>query len=145
MNTLIKWPGGKERELPIIEDGVPEYSGRYIEPFVGGGALFFDTEGKDCFINDKSWDLINFYKCISSRDKAFAECLDKEYDSLKRLTEFVDKNSTELLDLYLMHDTTEDFLKRNEILFCSIAVAGYDIFYKELDKNLKSKIRKFHS
>ena len=40
MKTILKWPGGKEKELPIIRKYSPIYSGRFIEPFVGGGAVF---------------------------------------------------------------------------------------------------------
>ena len=35
MKTILKWPGGKEKELPVIRKYTPEYTGRYVEPFVG--------------------------------------------------------------------------------------------------------------
>ena len=44
MKTILKWPGGKEKELPVIRKYSPSYTGRFIEPFVGGGAVFFDTD-----------------------------------------------------------------------------------------------------
>ena len=40
MKPLLKWPGGKAREIDQIIDLIPEYD-RYIEPFFGGGAMFF--------------------------------------------------------------------------------------------------------
>ncbi|MBR4343946.1 MAG: DNA adenine methylase, partial [Lachnospiraceae bacterium] len=43
MKTILKWRGGKEKELPVIRKYSPSYNGRFIEPFVGGGAVFFDT------------------------------------------------------------------------------------------------------
>mgnify|MGYP000541494504 FL=1 len=39
MNPLIKWPGGKSREIDKIKPLIPEHK-RYVEPFFGGGALF---------------------------------------------------------------------------------------------------------
>ena len=64
MKTLLKWPGGKESELPVIRQYMPEFSGRYIEPFVGGGAAFFDTDARMSCINDRSRELINLYRCV---------------------------------------------------------------------------------
>lgn len=40
MKTILKWPGGKEKDLPVIRKYTPSYTGRFIEPFVGGGAVF---------------------------------------------------------------------------------------------------------
>jgi DNA adenine methylase len=39
---FVKWAGGKRQLLPELQRHVPERFGRYIEPFVGGGALFFE-------------------------------------------------------------------------------------------------------
>ena len=44
MKTFIKWAGGKEKELPIIMDNLPEHFDRYVEPFVGGGAVLFSLK-----------------------------------------------------------------------------------------------------
>ncbi|MDR1517363.1 MAG: DNA adenine methylase, partial [Dysgonamonadaceae bacterium] len=41
MKPLIKYRGGKSNEIPNIEKHIPKYKGRYIEPFFGGGALYF--------------------------------------------------------------------------------------------------------
>lgn len=38
---ILKWAGGKTQLLKELTERVPEAYGRYIEPFVGGGALFF--------------------------------------------------------------------------------------------------------
>lgn len=41
MNTaIIKWSGGKSREMKYIENLIPAFD-RYIEPFFGGDAMFF--------------------------------------------------------------------------------------------------------
>ena len=46
MKPILKYPGGKEKELPVIISALPEKIGRYYEPFVGGGAVFFGMRGK---------------------------------------------------------------------------------------------------
>lgn len=72
MRPLIKYPGGKEKELKIITACLPEQVENYYEPFVGGGAVFFSLNpGKNKYINDKSNDLINFYRCVKDGDESF--------------------------------------------------------------------------
>ena len=48
---MIKYRGGKSKEIPNIIWHIPRFSGRYIEPFLGGGALFFYLEPKKAIIN----------------------------------------------------------------------------------------------
>ena len=38
---ILKWAGGKTQMLGDIMPKIPQKYGKYIEPFVGGGALFF--------------------------------------------------------------------------------------------------------
>ena len=52
MKTFIKWAGGKEKELPIIMNNLPEHYDRYVEPFVGGGAVFLNINCKKNIVND---------------------------------------------------------------------------------------------
>ena len=44
MKPMIKYAGGKSREIEVIKRFIPEYKGKYIEPFLGGGALYFYLE-----------------------------------------------------------------------------------------------------
>ena len=57
MRPLIKWAGGKSSEIKYVEKIIPKHS-RYIEPFFGGGALFFDLEPEKAVINDVSTELM---------------------------------------------------------------------------------------
>ena len=41
IKPFIKWAGGKEKELTYIKENLPKKIDRYIEPFVGGGAVYF--------------------------------------------------------------------------------------------------------
>lgn len=61
MKPLVKYRGGKSKEIPHLIKHIPKYSGRYIEPFFGGGALFFHLEPKRAIINDINSKLIAFY------------------------------------------------------------------------------------
>lgn len=66
MKPLIKYRGGKSKEIPHIIKHIPRYSGRYIEPFFGGGALFFHLEPKKAIINDINTKLIDFYNGVKT-------------------------------------------------------------------------------
>ncbi|RZL32961.1 MAG: DNA adenine methylase, partial [Pedobacter sp.] len=64
IKPIIKWTGGKYREFALFKDHIPTFE-RYIEPFFGGGGVFFSLQPKTpVIINDKSTDLIQFYKQI---------------------------------------------------------------------------------
>ncbi len=38
--SILKWPGGKERELYQIKNALPKQIKNYYEPFIGGGRFF---------------------------------------------------------------------------------------------------------
>ena len=61
MKPLVKYRGGKSKEIPHLIKHIPQYDGRYIESFFGGGALFFHLEPKRAIINDINSKLISFY------------------------------------------------------------------------------------
>ncbi len=52
MTPIIKYREGKSNELHYIIKHIPAFKGRYIEPFFGGGALYFYLEPKNAIIND---------------------------------------------------------------------------------------------
>lgn len=66
MKPIIKYRGGKAKEIPQILPHIPKFTGKYIEPFFGGGALFFYLEPKNAIINDINKNLIDFYKDIKN-------------------------------------------------------------------------------
>lgn len=64
IKPIIKWTGGKYREFTLFKDHIPTFK-RYIEPFFGGGGVFFALQPTTpVIINDKSTDLIRFYQQI---------------------------------------------------------------------------------
>ncbi len=74
MKPLIKWPGGKGRLIRELTPMVSR-SERYLEPFLGGGALFFSQEPQSSKVNDLSSELVGFYRCVQRGDEAFlASC-----------------------------------------------------------------------
>lgn len=66
MKPLIKYRGGKSKEITHIERHIPNFNGKYIEPFFGGGALFFYVEPEKAIINDINSKLMDFYNSVKS-------------------------------------------------------------------------------
>lgn len=61
---FLKWAGGKTDLLPKLRPLVPQQYGKYIEPFLGGGAFFFNLCPKRATISDSNEDLINAYVVV---------------------------------------------------------------------------------
>ncbi len=61
MNPVIKYRGGKSREIPHFQKYFPSSWNRYIEPFLGGGAVFFHLEPERAILNDVNVRLMTFY------------------------------------------------------------------------------------
>lgn len=152
--TFIKWAGGKEKELPIILKNKPINFERYIEPFVGGGAVYLNIDCPDSIINDKSDELMLLYKMIKKQDPLFISSLkeiNKNWISLEKL---VYDNEVELIEIYNKikndeEDTkelVEKFVDKNSKKLNKLLEDDFDInlynFIKEIKKNLISKLNR---
>jgi len=94
---FLKWAGGKRRLLDQFEDHYPRELKlgkitKYVEPFLGGGAVFFRLNGeyafKEVVLNDINYELIMAYRVIQN-------CLDDLADILKPLDESFNKMKRE--------------------------------------------------
>jgi DNA adenine methylase len=63
---LLKWAGGKTQLLSELAPKIPKKYGRFIEPFFGGGALFFSIMPVDGIIADSNPELINLYRTVAT-------------------------------------------------------------------------------
>jgi DNA adenine methylase len=64
LTPLVKWSGGKKDELDRILPYLPKEYSMYIEPFIGGGAIYFYLCPEQAVINDVHKELIDFYQSI---------------------------------------------------------------------------------
>jgi len=86
--SCLKWAGGKSKLLPTI---LPLLKGnRLIEPFMGSGVVFLNSEQTDVLVNDFNSDLINVFQQIQ-----------------KHPTRLIN----ELKPLFLVGNTEEDYIK----------------------------------
>ena len=153
LKPLLKWPGGKEKELKYILPNVPAFK-RYFEPFVGGGSVFMAMTAKEYFVNDFSSELISLYNCIASSNENFfwyAELMDKSWENCNRFF----RNNYILVDKYLEYreeKISKDELKQFIHDFCNCkkeeiyAILGKEIgalpsiIMKEMETNLFRKM-----
>ncbi|MBA7565914.1 Modification methylase DpnIIA [subsurface metagenome] len=64
---FLRYPGGKGRLLQFLSNRIPaaaEITGRYIEPFIGGGAVFLHVQPQQAIISDLNGELVELYKGI---------------------------------------------------------------------------------
>jgi len=80
---FLKWVGGKTQLLSEIRDFMPETFGTYREPFIGGGALFFDVKPKKAVLSDMNERLIRAYRGIKKDVQAVIDLLE-EYPHKKK-------------------------------------------------------------
>ncbi len=61
---IVKWVGGKRQLMFELLKNMPESYNRYFEPFIGGGALFFELQPNNAYISDMNKELINLYEVV---------------------------------------------------------------------------------
>ncbi|MDV3878874.1 DNA methyltransferase [Elizabethkingia anophelis] len=122
MKPLVKYRGGKSKEIPHLKKHIPKFDGRYIEPFFGGGAMFFYLEPQRAIINDINSKLMTFYEGVRTNFDTLQQELSeieriyrinrKEFDELKALTptERVEDNNEALY--YQLRDMFNDLSEK---------------------------------
>ena len=138
MKPMIKYRGGKSKEIPNIMWHIPRFRGRYVEPFLGGGALFFYLEPRQAVINDINDKLIGFYNGVRNNFLALGGELDelektygqnrKEFDILKKThpnDRIQDKNEELYYKLRAMYNGTADKEYSDAALYYYINKTAY--------------------
>jgi DNA adenine methylase len=134
---FVKWVGGKRGLLSQITPLLPKEFNNYFEPFVGGGALFFELydqgklDGKKVYLFDINAELINTYEMVRDNPTAliqklysFKEKHTKEYyyevrawdrgenffemDNLTRAARFIYLNKTCFNGLYRVNKSNQN-------------------------------------
>ena len=102
---FVKWAGGKRQIIDQLKKYMPEEYKTYYEPFVGGGALFFElfnTYGHKAVLNDYNKELMNVYECLSDEDKFDKMCNELDHHEANHSEEYyykirdIDRNKAKL-------------------------------------------------
>jgi DNA adenine methylase len=148
LTPFLKWPGGKSQELAAIARAAPPLTGRFIDPFVGGGSVLLAVpEGIEAWANDAAEDLVELYRAAAEERWAFrhaAEGVAEAWDALRSFEE-------------LYRGLADDFLdgssglaampigSRARGLELALALAGPgldDVFRTRLAKDLPAKFHR---
>jgi DNA adenine methylase len=101
VRPFLKWPGGKSQELPSIAALAPPLAGRFIDPFVGGGAVLLATPpAVAAWANDACPELVALYAAAASRDDVVRGAIagvGSAWDGLSSIPELCD----DLADAFL--------------------------------------------
>jgi len=68
LKPLIKWSGGKTDEINKFKEYIPDKYDTYLEPFIGGGAVYFYLSPKKAVISDVHPELIDLYKAVKNKN-----------------------------------------------------------------------------
>lgn len=155
LSPIVKWAGGKEQELKYILPNVPDNFVRFIEPFVGGGAVYFSMGNINKLINDKSDELTALYHDIKYNNKDFIHRLQALQNAWSNLESILDNNVAFFNKTYSQYrlnkiskeeliKSIEQFVNSNKTKFKHILnpelSKHYDIFEKELLRNIGAKL-----
>lgn len=77
ISPIVKWVGGKRQLLSDIMPLINKNCSTYVEPFVGGGAVFLEFQPQRAIINDLNSELINVYLAVRDFSEELIEELEK--------------------------------------------------------------------
>lgn len=117
----IKSQGIKTKLVPAIMGLVSDYSGRWIEPFLGTGVVAFNSNAKKALLSDINPHLINFYKRLQSKEITPLDIQSFLYSEGKKL-----KNADENGDLYYKEVRARFNTNFDSLDFLFLSRAGFN-------------------
>jgi DNA adenine methylase len=126
-DPIIKWVGGKRALLTNIRPRCPNSFEKYHEPFVGGGAVFFDLEPAGGTLNDLNRSLVSLYEMVREYpDRLIEENRSHTYDE-----EYYYDARAEFNDLRQQESPTTSKRIREASLLVYLVQTGFNGLYRE--------------
>jgi len=76
LRPFIKWAGGKQALVPEVLRRVPPITGRYFEPFLGGGSVFLALRPRRAVLGDANRWLLDTYRAVRWSARRVSEALE---------------------------------------------------------------------
>jgi DNA adenine methylase len=92
LDPLYKWTGGKRKEIKTFSKFYPQFvkdssDYKFVEPFFGGGAVYWSLNAKYNVINDIDSELINFVNHAKSNSKEIIDVINELSREIKKITD----------------------------------------------------------
>ena len=118
-HPFVKWAGGKGQLMPQIIRLIPTSFARYFEPFLGGGAVFFQiaSSDRDVFLSDINTELIDAYKVIKNHVEELIPALiyhQNQYNKSPKKYYYYLRDSTRVMNKI---DKTARFIALNKTCY----------------------------
>lgn len=85
VRPFLRWAGGKQKLLSaLLELMPPHFTGRYFEPFLGGGSLFLANGFSGAELSDVNAHLVNAYRMVRDHPHALDALLSDHLQNLQR-------------------------------------------------------------
>lgn len=112
---FLKWAGGKSNLLRQLDEFFPVEVERYVEPFLGGGAVFFHLKRRfahmRAFLRDSNEELINCYRIVRDRTEELMQRLDEH------ATAFRTGGDDYYYEVRRVHDLADDLERAARTVF----------------------------
>lgn len=155
LSPLLKYPGGKDKELGHILPNLPQDARNYYEPFVGGGAVYFAVTADKYYINDKSFELMELYEMVKTQNAEFLYNLQQIEHNWQIIAQVVFNHTQEITSIYTayknnimdkqkLYDEISAFVLHNADEFNGLLSTNFNVgiqnFVNELIKSFRNKI-----
>ena len=143
VNSPFRYAGGKFYARKLIGSYIPEHD-YFVEPFVGGGSIFFYKNKISSWINDSDKDLINCYRVIKNNVDDLIDALNGEVATKERhfyyKNQYTPKNNLEkaIRYYYLNRTSYSGIMKKENCYF------GYGDKYSMRPENWGRQLMKNH-
>ena len=114
---IVKWVGGKRQLMFELLKNMPANYNRYFEPFIGGGALFFELQPENAYISDMNEELINLYSVVRDDVDGLIEDLEKHEVSKEYFLNIRNIDRTEMFSKLSNIERASRFIYLNRTCF----------------------------
>lgn len=106
LDPLYKWTGGKRKEIKIFSSYYPEFvknsnDYKFVEPFFGGGAVYWSLNAKENVINDIDVELINFIEQVKINHNEIKNAIEELSNNIKSISNLEKLKSLTIADAKL--------------------------------------------
>jgi DNA adenine methylase len=112
---FLKWVGGKGSLLNQLGEFFPHEIDRYVEPFLGGGAVFFHLKHRfpdmRALLRDSNKELINCYRAVRDRPEELMQLLDEQSKAFRA------GGDDYFYGVRKQHDLTDDLVRAARTIF----------------------------